>query len=98
MNVNTKDFQWTTTINASWQKDRIVSLANGKQDMINDTLFIDQPIGVIYGIEANGLWQASDSVEYKKFNANGSTFSPGNVRPVDQNGDTRIDANNDRIL
>ena len=98
MNVNTKDFQWTTTFNASWQKERIVSLANGKQDMINDTLFIGQPIGVIYGIEANGLWHASDSAEYKKFNATGSTFSPGNVRPVDQNGDNKIDANNDRII
>ena len=97
-NINTKDFQWTTTLNASWQKDRIVSLANGKQDMINDTLFIGQPIGVIYGIESNGLWHISDSAEYKKFNANGSTFSPGNVRPVDQNGDNKIDANNDRLI
>ena len=98
MNINTKDFQWTTTFNASWQKERIVSLANGKQNMINDTLFIDQPIGVIYGIQANGLWQLSDSAEYRKFNANGSTFSPGNVRPIDQNGDNKIDANNDRII
>lgn len=98
ININTKDFQWSTTFNAAWQKEKIVSLANGKQDMINDTLFIGQPIGVIYGIEANGLWQASDSTEYKKFNATGSTFSPGNVRPIDQNGDNKIDANNDRII
>jgi TonB-dependent starch-binding outer membrane protein SusC len=100
VNMTTKSFQWTTTINASWQKEKIVSLANGKQDDINNTWFIGQPIGVIYGIKANGLWHVSDSVEMNKFNANLPTgkFSPGNVRPVDQNGDYKIDANNDRVI
>ncbi|GAB2805572.1 SusC/RagA family TonB-linked outer membrane protein [Ferruginibacter profundus] len=100
-NVAIRDFQWTTNFNASWQKDEIVSLANGKSDDINNTWFIGQPIGVIYGIPANGLWHISDSVEMNKFNANlpaGSKFSPGNVRPVDKNGDYKIDANNDRVI
>jgi len=98
ININIRNFQWTTNFNASWQKEEIVSLANGKQDDINNNWFIGQPIGVIYGIKANGLWHLSDSTEYKKFNANGHSFSAGNVRPVDQNGDYRIDANNDRII
>jgi TonB-linked SusC/RagA family outer membrane protein len=100
VNMIIKDFQWSTSLNASWQKDRIVSLANGKSDDINNLWFIGQPIGVIYGIQANGLWQKSDSVEMNKFNANLPTgkFSPGNVRPVDQNGDYKIDANNDRVI
>jgi TonB-linked SusC/RagA family outer membrane protein len=100
LNISTREFQWATTFNASWQKERIVSLANGKQNDINNTWFIDQPIGVIYGIKANGLWQVSDSVEMKKFNANLPTgkFSPGNVKPVDQNGDYKIDQNNDRVI
>jgi hypothetical protein len=33
-----------------------------------------------------------------KFNANGHTFSVGNVKPIDQNGDYKIDANNDRKI
>lgn len=98
VNISTRNFQWATTLNASWQKDEIVSLANGKQNDINNVWFIGQPIGVIYGIQANGLWQKGDSANYKGFNTNGSVFSPGNVRPVDQNGDNRIDANNDRII
>ena len=97
-NISTKNFQWATTFNASWQKDEIVSLANGKQNDINNLWFIGQPIGIIYGIQANGLWQKSDSANFKVFNANGSGFTPGNVRPVDQNGDNKIDANNDRII
>ncbi|HVG15966.1 MAG TPA: TonB-dependent receptor [Chitinophagaceae bacterium] len=98
VNISTKNFQWTTTFNASWQKEEIVSLANGKQDDINNNWFIGQPIGVIYGIPANGLWQASDSGEYKKFNAKGTKFTPGNVRPIDRNGDYLIDQNNDRVI
>src|SRR5690606_7292149 len=44
------------------------------------------------------IWQESDAAEMAKFNANGHTFSAGNVRPVDQNGDYIIDANNDRTI
>jgi TonB-linked SusC/RagA family outer membrane protein len=98
VNISSKYFQWSSNFTASWQKDQIDLLALGKQDDINNLWFIGQPLGVIYGYKANGIWQASDSVEYKKFNANGSTFSPGNVRPVDQNGDYKIDANNDRVI
>lgn len=100
VNISNRNFQWTTSFNASWQKDRIVSLATGKQNDLVNNWFIDQPIGVIYGIKANGLWHVSDSVEMNKFNANLPTgkFSAGNVRPVDQNGDYKIDNNNDRVI
>ena len=98
VNINSKNFQWLTTLNVSWQKERIVSLQNGKQNDINNTWFIGQPIGVIYGVKAAGIWQKSDSSTFKLFNANGNTFSAGNVRPVDQNGDNKIDFNNDRTI
>jgi TonB-linked SusC/RagA family outer membrane protein len=98
VNVQTKNFRWTTTLNASYHKDHIVALANGNQDDINNKWFIGKPIGVIYGYQAAGLWQASDSAQMGKFNASGSSFQPGMVHPVDQNGDGKIDANHDRIV
>ncbi|MDE3234790.1 MAG: TonB-dependent receptor [Bacteroidota bacterium] len=98
VNINKKDFQWNTTLNVSWQKEHIVSLSNGKQDDINNNWFIGQPIGVIYGYASAGLWHVGDSTQMKAFNANGHKFSAGNVRPVDQNGDNKIDANNDRVI
>ena len=33
-----------------------------------------------------------------KFALNGNKFTPGQVRPIDQNGDNKIDANNDRVI
>ncbi|MBS1661013.1 MAG: SusC/RagA family TonB-linked outer membrane protein, partial [Bacteroidetes bacterium] len=98
VNVKTRDLTWTTTTNFSFQKEHIVSLSNGKQDDINNLWFIGKPIGVIYGYQSAGIWHNSDSTTFKKFNANGNVFSAGNVRPVDQNGDNKIDPNNDRKI
>lgn len=94
VNINRKDVTWTTTINAAWQKDHIVSLANGKQNDINNNWFIDQPIGVLYGYKSLGLWHVGDSALIKGFTAN--RFSAGNVKVADLNGDNKIDPNNDR--
>jgi TonB-linked SusC/RagA family outer membrane protein len=98
VNVRNQNFNWSTTFNGSWQKDEIVSLSNGKQDDIGNNWFIGQPIGVIYGYKALGLWQKTDQAEYAKFNANGNTFTPGNVRVQDVNGDNKIDPNFDRQI
>jgi hypothetical protein len=98
VNVRLKDLTWTTTTTAAWQKEHIVTLSNGKQNDISNTWFIDQPIGVIYGYKALGLWQAKDASAMQAFNANGNSFSAGNVRVEDVNGDHKIDGNNDRQI
>lgn len=98
INVKTHDFEWSTSLNASYQDNEIVSLANGKQDDLNNLWFIGKSQSVVYGYESAGIWQESDAAEMAKFNANGHTFSAGNVRPKDLNGDYKIDANNDRKI
>jgi TonB-dependent starch-binding outer membrane protein SusC len=98
VNVRQKDLNWSTTLNAAWQKDHIVSLSLGKQNDIPNNWFIDQPIGVIYGYKALGLWQGKDASVANAFNANGHKFYPGNVRIADLNGDNKIDANNDQEI
>jgi len=100
INVKTTNFEWSSSLSASWQKSRIVELQNGKQDDILNTRFIGYSPGIIYGFESNGIWRPEDAEEMAKFNAAaGSTiFAFGNARPVDQNGDYKIDANNDRVV
>ena len=95
--VMTKDFMWNSNLNFAWQKDEIVELANGKEDDINNAWFIGESIAVHYGYEADGLWQESDAAEMAKFNENGQKFTAGSVKPVDQNGDYKIDAD-DRVI
>ena len=108
INIKTRDFMWETGINVAWQKDEIVSLANGKEDDIANTWFIGYPVGyslnntaypgVIYNYASAGLWQEEDRAEMEKFNANGHAFQVGMARPVDQNNDYRIDPNDDRVI
>ena len=38
--VRVADFEWSSTVNAAYQKDEIVELANGKEDDINNSWFI----------------------------------------------------------
>ncbi|MNQ22151.1 TonB-dependent Receptor Plug Domain protein [compost metagenome] len=92
-------FTWETNLNGAWQKDEIVGLANGAQDMVSNSWFIGQSINVRYGYDYQGIWQntTEDLAEMAKWNANSYKFTPGNVRPKDQNGDYKMDAA-DRVV
>jgi TonB-linked SusC/RagA family outer membrane protein len=95
--VKSKDFEWSSTLNAAYQKEEIVTLANGKQDMVDSGWLIGQSISIYYGYDNQGLWQESDAEEMAKFNQNGYKFQAGMVRPKDQNGDYKIGAE-DRVV
>lgn len=103
ININTinwtnRNFQWTTNLNLAWQKEKIVSLANGTQPDIVNNWFPGSPIGVIYGFASTGMWQYADTALLRQYALNGNIFTPGQVRPIDQNGDNKIDGNNDRVI
>lgn len=95
--VRVAEFEWSSGLNVAYQKDEIVSLANGKQDDKGNSWFIGESISVYYGIAADGLWQENDKVEMEKFNANGHKFQVGLVKPVDQDGNYVID-DGDRVI
>ncbi len=95
--VMTKDFTWNSNFNFAWQKDKIEELSNGKVDDVANGWFIGESIAIHYGYENAGIWQESDAEEMAKFNANGEKFTAGCVRPVDQNGDYKIDGE-DRVI
>ena len=95
--VMTKDFMWTSNLNFAWQKDKIEELSNGKEDDITNAWFIGESIAVHFGYESDGLWQESDAAEMAKFNENGHKFTAGSVKPVDQDGDYKITAD-DRVI
>lgn len=93
------DFQWETNFNVAYQKNKITELANGKEDDISNKWFIGHEIGVLYAFDNLGLWQDTpeDRAEMEKWNANGYNFTPGNVRPKDQDGDYKM-TDLDRVI
>lgn len=92
-------FVWESSLNGAWQKDQIVELAYGKNDMVDNAWFIGESLSVRYGYDNLGLWQDTpeDQAEMAKWNANGEKFSPGKVRPKDQNGDYKM-TGDDRVI
>ncbi len=95
--IKRSDITWELGISAAYQKDEIVELAYGKQDMVDNNWFIGQPLNLYYGYQCDGLWQESDAAEMAKFNDNGHDFEVGKVKPVDQYGDYAI-GEEDRVV
>lgn len=95
INVDKKDLTWSTDLNFSRNREEIVELINGKQDMIAQRLFIGQPLQVFYQLQSAGIWGSSktDLDEMAKFKSiGGLDFRPGTIKVVDQNGDYKIGA------
>jgi TonB-linked SusC/RagA family outer membrane protein len=94
VNIEKGDFTWTMDVNWSRNKEEIVELLSGKEDMLAQRWFIGQPLQVYYQYENAGIWQntAEDLEEMAKFNAKGHRFHPGTIKVVDQNGDYVITA------
>ena len=95
--VQVAGFEWETSFNIAYQKDEIVELAYGKNDMPDNSLFIGEALSVYYGYGNDGIWQESEAAEMAKWNENGYNFTAGNVKPHDVNGDYQMTID-DRIV
>ncbi len=96
INIEGSDFHWTSSLNVSYNKNKIISLTGekveltdddgntymGEQDDIDNGWFIGQNKDVIWDFEANGVYQVEDAAEAAKYN-----LYPGDFRVVDQNND-----------
>lgn len=98
-NFTGQGFRWTTTANASFLKNEIVSLygilnENGSEiDDLDNEWFIGQPIRVNYDYKVIGVWQLDEVEEADRY---GSV--PGDVKFEDTNDDGSIDRNDEVLL
>jgi TonB-linked SusC/RagA family outer membrane protein len=92
-NIRTKDFTWTSNLTFTSNKEEIVSLVIPGANDIGNGWFIGQPINVYYDYEKLGIWQTKDASSGATFNA-----KPGDIRVKDQNGDGKLDSQNDRVI
>lgn len=90
--VNTQKLRWNVGINWFANKERIVELATGANDIANGW-FIGQPTQSFYDFEKIGIWQLDEADEAALFGQ-----KPGDIRVKDQNGDGVISAADDRII
>jgi TonB-linked SusC/RagA family outer membrane protein len=92
-NIAAGDFQWTTNLSFSRNKEKIVELAGGAQSDVLNAWFVGSPIQSYYDYEKIGIWQTADAAEAAKYGQ-----LPGDIRVRDLNNDGKIDATNDRKI
>lgn len=90
-NIQTKDFNWTTSLTWSKDKNEIVKLANGRTEDLGNMWFVGKEIQVYYDYVYDGIWKTSEAEEAAKYGR-----KPGQIKVKDLNDDGKIDANDDR--
>jgi TonB-linked SusC/RagA family outer membrane protein len=100
VNVQGKDFTWSTTFNISFLKNRVRALGPAGDDIypgpnfLNETnvLRIGQPVGSLFGVVRAGTWSTAEADQALRYNR-----LPGDLKFVDQNNDGQIN-DLDRVI
>ena len=100
VNVQGKDFTWSTTFNISFLKNQVLALGAAGDDIypgpnfLNQTnvLRIGQPVGSLFGLERLGTWGTAEADEAKRYSR-----LPGDLKFRDQNNDGQIN-DLDRVI
>lgn len=91
-NIKAGDFTWTSNINFSRNKNRIVDLfGNGAND-VGNARFIGQKARVLYNYKITGVWQTSEAAEAATYGQ-----KPGQYKIQDTKKDGVINAD-DRVV
>ncbi|MSP08618.1 MAG: TonB-dependent receptor [Chitinophagaceae bacterium] len=94
INVQNKNFTWSTNLNLSQNNNKIVDLYGDGRDDVANSWFIGQPINVIFGLKNDGVFKSQQEVDASVQ----KTAKPGWVRVANVNGDTIINANDRTII
>lgn len=102
-NIVKKDFQWSSTLTFSTNKESITSLVDGQNIQLGNeketsTLMIGHPIKSYQSFIYQGIWCTDEAAEASKYftDAKKTTpFKPGDVKVADIDGDFVIDENKD---
>jgi TonB-linked SusC/RagA family outer membrane protein len=93
VNLDRKNFRWSTEWSFMSNREAILELANGKVDDIAAGRFIGKPLSVFYDLQKIGVWQTADKDLAAKY-----VYNVGEIRINDVNNDGKIDANDRTIL
>lgn len=107
--IDKKDFAWNFSVNVSSYKNKITKLYGDVDAIYNyggytgveiqreGNLFLNQSLNSIYAYKFEKIAQQSDIDRIKNINYGGHTIHPGDIIPVDINGDNKID-DADRVV
>ena len=98
VNMENKDFRWSTSYNFSLNRDKIIELRGDGKDDITNKWFIGEPVKVYYDYNVVGTWPEDDNF----LNADGKEIQkgakPGHAKLEDVDGDGTITAKDKKII
>lgn len=102
VNVKNRDFNWSTDLNFSLNRDKIIELRDDKRDDISNKWFIGEPLRVFYDYNVIGLWQKDDEYFYTDDNGVQKSIqagaAPGAAKVEDVDGNGYIDAKDKKVI
>nr|WP_225309549.1 TonB-dependent receptor [Larkinella humicola] len=101
VNIDAGGFQWNSTFNISFNRNKVLSLATpsdifnvGGPNFTNPTnvIRVGEPVGSFWGLTRVGVWSEAEREEAARFVSyrNGLTMLPGDIKYLDVNGDRAI--------
>ncbi|MCH7410430.1 TonB-dependent receptor [Belliella sp. DSM 111904] len=101
VNIETRDFTWTTTFNISTNRNRVLALGAANDDIFPGPFFLSntnilrvgEPVGSFYGLVREGTWGSDQADEAAVYG-----MLPGDVKYRDVNGDGQINNSDREIL
>lgn len=102
INIRNSKFEWSSNVNFSLNRDKIVELRGDQMDDINNQWFIGKPLRVFYDYNVIGIWQQGDTFKYTDANGNLEDIQrgavPGDAKIEDVDGNGYIDAEDRKII
>lgn len=107
-NIKNDKFQWTTALNFSANRNRLLELGGepfqynyGERNEIYAAI-VGQPAIQFFGYKTDGVWTSQAQIDEAKAGGQTSTlakyFAPGGLKFVDVNGDNKIDVDDRTTL
>jgi TonB-linked SusC/RagA family outer membrane protein len=102
VNIQSRDFQWSTDFNLSTYKNKVVKLGPGGDPIYSaaNVTMVGKPIGMFYGLLTNGVYLNQADVDKSPIFGAGTAAQsrPGDMKFVDVNGDGKIDNGDQTIM
>jgi len=98
VNINTRDLNWTTSFTFAHNRNEILELNGGKEDLVGNWWFIGRPIDVVYGYELAGITTAEEAAAYAADPAKKTKFYEGEMKVVDRDGNGTINADDKTVI
>ena len=101
VNIDTGAFGWETTFNISFNRNKVLRLNDGNDDIFpgpdilsasNNIIRVGEPVGSFYGYRRLGVWGTAEEAEAARYGKR-----PGDLKLWDRNSDGQIN-DSDRLI